>query len=123
MKTLATSELVLEPLVVSHAEAMFEVLNEPQLYRYLDYPPPPSVEHLRSVYASVEARKSPDGNQLWLNWVVRPPGQLPIGYVQVTVASSQAAWVGFVFSSKHWVGALPRRQLRPYWSMFRSLTG
>ena len=102
MRTLTTDALVLEPLVAGHAEAMFEVLSEPELYRYLDYAPPPSMEHLRSVYERVEARKSPDGSQLWLNWVVRLQGQPPVGYVQVTVASHQTAWVGFVFSSKHW---------------------
>ena len=102
MRALATAELVLEPLVVAHAEAMFEVLSEPGLCRYLDYPAPPSLEHLRSVYAQLEGRKSPDGSQLWLNWVVRRPGEGPMGYVQATVTSHRAAWIGFVFSSKHW---------------------
>lgn len=101
MQALATRDLLLEPLVVAHVEEMFAVLNEPELYRYLDYPPPPSLEHLRGVYARVEGRSSPDGAQRWLNWVVRPPGQAAIGYVQLTI-ESQLAWVGFVFSSRHW---------------------
>ena len=101
MQSLATDDLLLEPLVVAHAEEMFAVLREPDLYRFLDHPPPPSLEHLRGVYARVEGRASPDGTRLWLNWIVRPPGQAAIGYVQLTVAS-QAAWVGFVFSSRHW---------------------
>jgi len=94
MHTLATSELVLEPLVVAHAEAMFEVLSEPELYRYLDYPPPASIEHLRGVYASVETRMSPNGRQLWLSWVVRLPGQPPMGYVQATVIPNETVWLG-----------------------------
>ena len=102
MHALVTSDLVLEPLVVSHAEAMFDVLSDPELYRYLDYPPPPSIEHLRGVYASVEGRMSPDGSQRWLNWVVRRPGQPPVGYVQATVTSTGTAWVGYVFSARHW---------------------
>ena len=101
MQTLATGELCLEPLTVAHAEEMFAVLSEPELYRYLDYPPPPSLEHLRGVYARVEGRTSPDGKQLWLNWIAKPPGQAAVGYVQLTV-ESRIAWVGFVFSSKHW---------------------
>jgi hypothetical protein len=60
MCTIATSELTLAPLGVADAEAMFELLSDAELYRYLDYPPPPSVEHLRAVYAQLEARKSPD---------------------------------------------------------------
>ena len=102
MQTLAAGELILEPLVVGHAEAMFKVLTEPELYRYLDYPSPPSIEHLRTVYAGAEARKSPDGSQLWLNWVVRRPGQPPVGYVQATVTAEASAWVGYVFSTEHW---------------------
>jgi RimJ/RimL family protein N-acetyltransferase len=102
MHTLTTSELLLEPLVVGHAEAMFEVLSDPELHRYLDHPPPPSIEHLRGVYASVQTRMSPDGSQLWLNWIVRLPGQPPIGYVQATVASDGVAWVGYLFSKEHW---------------------
>jgi len=101
MQALSTTDLLLEPLVVAHAEEMFAILSEPELYRYLDYPPPPSLEHLREVYARVEGRKSPDGCELWLNWVVRPPGQAAIGYVQLTITSN-IAWVGFVFSSKQW---------------------
>jgi len=102
MLALTIGELVLEPLVAGHAEAMFEVLSDPELYRYLDHPPPPSLDHLRSVYASVEARVSPDGSQVWLNWVVRKPGQPPLGYVQATLTLDHRAWVGYVFSARHW---------------------
>lgn len=102
MRALATGELVLEPLVAGHAEAMFSVLSDPALYRYLDHPPPPTVEHLREVYASVEKRLSPDGSQVWLNWVVRRHGQVPLGYVQATVMPNCTAWVGYVFSVRQW---------------------
>jgi [ribosomal protein S5]-alanine N-acetyltransferase len=101
MQALAAGELVLEPLVAGHAEAMFELLCDPALYRYLDHPPPPSVDHLRAVYAGVEKRLSPDGSQVWLNWVVRRPGEPPLGYVQATVLVNHTAWVGYVFSAQH----------------------
>lgn len=101
MQALVAGELVLEPLLAGHAEALFEVLRDPELYRYLDHPPPPSVEHLRAVYAGVEKRLSPDGSQVWLNWVVRRPGQSPLGCVQATVMPNRTAWVGYVFSMQH----------------------
>jgi ribosomal-protein-alanine N-acetyltransferase len=101
MQVLRAGQLVLEPLVVEHAQAMFDVLREPSLYRYLDADPPPSVEYLRGVYARQQARRSPDGKQAWLNWVVRPPGADPIGYVQATITPARTASVGFVFSSAH----------------------
>ena len=102
MRTLTTGNLVLEPLVAAHAEVTFDFLTEAALYHYLDYPPPPTVEHLAGVYARLEARKSPDGSEHWLNWIVRPPGQTPVGYVQATVSLSGTAWIGYVFSKKHW---------------------
>lgn len=102
MQALATPELVLEPLVAAHAEAMFEMLGDPALYRYLDEPAPPSVDQLRRLYTRLEARLSPDGSQVWLNWVVRRPGLPPLGYVQATVMLNYTAWVGYVFSAQHW---------------------
>jgi ribosomal-protein-alanine N-acetyltransferase len=102
MQTITAAELVLEPLTVADADTMFGVLSDPQIYRYLDYGPPPSVEHLRDVYTKLERRKSPDGSQLWLNWVVHRRGAEPMGYVQATVLPSGIAWVAFVLSSNHW---------------------
>jgi hypothetical protein len=85
MQTIIAAELVLAPLTVADADTMFGVLSDPQIYRYLDYGPPPSVEHLRDVDTKLEARNSPDGSQLWLNWVVHQRGAEPMGYVQATV--------------------------------------
>jgi len=101
MRALATSGLVLEPLTVAHAEAMFELLSDLDLYRYLDDLPPASVEQLRNRYARLESRASADGKQRWLNWVVREPGQPPMGYVQATVLDNGSAWVAYLLGSRH----------------------
>jgi [ribosomal protein S5]-alanine N-acetyltransferase len=102
MKALAADGLVLEPLSVAHAEAMFELLSDPTLYRYLDDSPPPDVEHLRQRYARLESRESPDGKQGWLNWVLRKPGDALMGYVQATVLGNGSAWVAYLLGSGHW---------------------
>jgi RimJ/RimL family protein N-acetyltransferase len=102
MKALAAGQLALEPLSQAHAEAMFAVLADPAIYRYLDYGPPPSVDRLRSDYARLEARRSPDGSQQWLNWVIRPQHAPPIGYVQATVAADRSAFVAYVLSRRYW---------------------
>ena len=99
MQVIRTSRLVLEPLTVAHAPAMFEVLRDPLLYRYLDDPPPPSLEHLQSVYAKLEARRSPDGREIWLNWIV--VCDAPIGFVQATISGGDAD-VAYVLRSAHW---------------------
>ena len=102
MQMIVTSELTLEPLRTSHAEAMFDVLGDEAIYRYLDYSPPPSVQYLRDVYARLEARRSPDGSEAWLNWVIRPRGQPLVGYVQATISSNRSAHVAYVLASKYW---------------------
>jgi len=102
MERLFTADLVLEPLTVAHAEAMFPVLSDPGLYRYLDYGPPPSVEHVRSVYARLEKGASPDGSETWLNWILCLDGAVPIGYVQATLEASNTAWIAYFLGRAHW---------------------
>lgn len=102
MQTLTAGSLVLEPLVMDHAEAMFDLLCDPEIHRYLDHPPPPSIEHLRGVYERLESRQSPDGRQRWLNWALRARDGPLLGYVQATVTAQGDAWVAYVLSRQHW---------------------
>lgn len=103
LQAITTPSIVLEPLTVAHAPAMFDVLADAEIYRYLDYAPPPSVEHLREVYQRLEARRSPDGAELWLNWAICLPQHPPLGYVQATVlASGRSAFIAYVLASRHW---------------------
>ncbi len=100
MNTLTTQDLTLEPQLALHAEAMFEVLRDPQLYLF-EHAPPDSVDALRARYARLESRQSADGSELWLNWVVRLAGGPLIGYVQATVMRD-ASYVAYVFGSAWW---------------------
>ena len=102
MQTITTPQLTLEPQTVAHADAMFEVLSDPAIYPHLDDSPPVSVERLRERYARLESRRSPDGNQTWLNWVIRPQDQPPVGFVQATIAPRGTATIAYVLSSAHW---------------------
>ncbi|NJM91265.1 MAG: GNAT family N-acetyltransferase [Myxococcales bacterium] len=81
---------------------MFELLKAPELYEHLDYPPPPSVEHLQSNYTKLERRRSPDGKQHWLNWVIRKQDAGLVGYVQATVTEGGSAWVAYVLGRNRW---------------------
>jgi len=112
MQTIVTTELTLEPLRTSHAEEMFEVLGEEAIYRYLDYSPPSSVEYLRGVHARLEARRSPDGSEAWLNLVIRPQGKSLVGYVQATVAAGRSAHVAYVLTSRYWGRGYAQRAMR-----------
>lgn len=101
MQAIETSRLLLEPLEVHHAERMYLVLSEPSLYSFLDSQPSSSAEELRERYAKREARVSPDGSQVWLNWIVLLPAYGPIGFVQATVVGS-TAWIAYLVARPHW---------------------
>jgi ribosomal-protein-alanine N-acetyltransferase len=106
MQTLHTERLRLEPRRPAHAPAMFPLLQDPTIYTHLDHGPPPSLEHLEGVYTRLEARRSPDGREQWLNWIVfqavdsAQPLQ-PLGVVQATVLSGGRAWVAYELAAAH----------------------
>lgn len=102
MTPIHTERLLLEPLGPSHAEEMFPVLSDPAIYEWLDYGAPASVEYLRALYARLEAGRSPDGSEVWLNFLVRLNGGQAIGYVQATVYPGHKAYVGYVLASLFW---------------------
>ncbi len=103
MQALHTPHLLLEPLRRAHAPAMFPLLQDPSIYTYLDHGPPPSLEHLEGVYTRLEARRSPDGREQWLNWIVFAAGEPapPLGVVQATVLAGGRAWVAYELAAAH----------------------
>jgi [ribosomal protein S5]-alanine N-acetyltransferase len=101
MRSLDTPRLRLEPQTAAHAEAMFAVLCDPAIYRF-ENAPPASPGALRERYAKLETRRSGDGCEQWLNWVLRRHGGGLIGYVQATVRGDGEAFVAYVLGSAHW---------------------
>jgi ribosomal-protein-alanine N-acetyltransferase len=101
MRTLALTRCTLEPLLATHAEAMFEVLSDPAIYAF-EGAPPASPDWLRARYLRLESRRSPDGRQQWLNWVLRLPGGDLAGHVQATVLPGGFALVAYELASRHW---------------------
>ena len=108
MRTLHAEPLTLEPQTVTHAEEMFGVLSDPAIYEY-ENAPPTSLEALRARYAKLESRRSGDGREQWLNWVIRMDGAGLIGYVQATVYSDGTAAIAYEMASAHWGCGLGRR--------------
>jgi [ribosomal protein S5]-alanine N-acetyltransferase len=97
MHTLVSARLRLEPLVVTHADALYPILADPRQLEFLDDPRPASLEALRERYRKLESRRSGDGTEWWLNWALVPltPGSTAIGFVQATVQADKRAWVAY----------------------------
>ena len=111
MRLIETATLTLEPQTVAHAEEMFVVLSDPAIYEH-ENEPPPSLEWLRARFAKLESRQSSDGQDQWLNWVIRlRTGEL-IGYVQATVYANGRAAIAYELSSAHWGRGLARRAVQ-----------
>lgn len=100
MRVVVTGDLTLEPQVAANADEMFGVLSDPAIYTY-ENAPPQSLAGLRERYAELESRRSPNGREQWLNWVVRLARGPLIGYVQATVVADGHAAVAYEFHSRH----------------------
>ena len=101
MRILITERLTLEPQTARHAEEMYPVMCDPAIYEF-ENEPPKSMEWLRGRYARLESRKSPDGHEQWLNWVIRLADGTVIGYVQATLDAPARATIAYELGSRWW---------------------
>jgi len=94
-ETMKDDSIMLIPQTREHASAMFSVLNDSELYTYIGGNPILSLEDIERRFIRLESRKSPDGKDYWLNWVIINEIDELIGYIQATIKESTAliAWV------------------------------
>jgi RimJ/RimL family protein N-acetyltransferase len=91
-----TDRLTLKPLGRLDAPGLYRVLADPELYQFTGGEPPVSESALVDILQRREARRSPAGDEIWLNWVAHETALASaIGYVQATISStsSRVAWV------------------------------
>jgi RimJ/RimL family protein N-acetyltransferase len=95
-----TDRLDLEPLVVKHSAELAAALDDPALHDFTGGSPL-TTEAMAQRNSKLETRRSPDGSEVWANWVlrVRDTGAV-IGTVQATMptagpssGSAEVAWV------------------------------
>ena len=110
MRAVEAAGLRLEPQVEAHAAEMFRVLSDPAIYEH-ENAPPRSLDWLRARFARLESRRSTDGSELWLNWVVRLQGGELAGYVQATVRPGEAA-IAYELASAFWGRGLGQQAVR-----------
>jgi len=93
--------VILQPLTASHANALFPLLDDTEVWKYTDSAPPLSVDALRERYRNLETRVRPDG-AVWLNWAVeRRAGHDITGVVQATIEDEEVS-IGYVFGRRYW---------------------
>lgn len=93
---IVTSRLVVEPITEAHAEAMWQLFADPELHRFVPYEPL-TLEKQRERCARWEMRRSPDGQELWLNWAGRDKTTNEImAHFQAGVKADAPASVGYL---------------------------
>lgn len=101
--TYETDRLLLEPLRAAHAAEMFELLSDSRLYHFIPGEPPPTLASLVERFQRLERRVSPDGEQAWLNWVLRSrAGGHCVGRIEVTVRRDQSALLAYEIGAASW---------------------
>lgn len=94
--------IVLESLLPEHAVEMFAGLANPAGYRFLPDEPPSNLQTLRVRYDRQAAGSSPDGSEIWLNWIVRRCGSRnAVGYTQATITCGEAL-IGYHIFPSDW---------------------
>jgi enoyl-CoA hydratase/carnithine racemase/RimJ/RimL family protein N-acetyltransferase len=96
---LESDRLILEPLRVEHADELAPALDDPALHEFIGGRPATG-EELRERFTRQVRGRSPDGREVWLNWVLRlrDTGHA-VGTAQATVrfddagATADLAWV------------------------------
>ena len=87
-----TERLDLEPLTADHAAELAPVLDDAALHEFIGGAPL-SAEALAQRYAFLAARRSPDGHNLWGNWVMRARDTgNAVGTMQVTMPAGGPAF-------------------------------
>jgi ribosomal-protein-alanine N-acetyltransferase len=102
-KVIKTGQLILYPLKAEHAERMFAGLSDLRSYDFTPDVPYNDVAALTERYRRLEHRRSPDGREVWLNWVIGSVAvQELLGYVQFTVKlGEQRALVAYFVLPAH----------------------
>jgi len=105
-----TVRMFLEPVTEAHAPKMLAGLRDERAYRFIGEEPPESLEQLAARYALLAGKISPNGKEVWLNWMLRRRGQdFYLGYVQATVIlAEQAAMVAYHLFPAYWGNGFAR---------------
>ena len=100
---LITERLLIEPLLPIHAEEMFIVLQDKEIYKYIPTNPPKSISDLKVRYKKLETRFSPDGSERWLNWALRQKfDDSLIGRFEATIYKNHTVCIAYELSSTYW---------------------
>ena len=99
---LKSKRLVMEVRKGHHADELYDLFCEKDLYHYMGRDIPPSKEWLRTGMTNTEPLISSDGKEIWLGWVAKDKETLrAVGLFEMTIIKDEALIAYTVF--------------KPYW--------
>jgi RimJ/RimL family protein N-acetyltransferase len=122
MRALETGRFRLVPLRADDSIRMYVPFCDPALYFFVPQDPPATLGALTDRFAQLERRRSPDGKEAWLNWVIErklssapasPKGgeggtgeaeswPQPLGLIEATVIENGQALIGYYTFREFW---------------------
>lgn len=103
--TFESERLTFVPIMEAHAHWTQPILADEKLYTWMPATPP-ELTSLKTRYSFWESRRSPDGKELWWNWVIGlksvddEPQVLCLGTLQVGIdRASQVATLAYIIGS------------------------
>lgn len=101
-KALVIKNYILEPINEHHAELLFNELQAQELYDYIPQSPPESITTLKRRYLKWSARKSPIGDEYWLNYAIFDIDLSDyVGTVQATLQSKGKNYIAYEVFPKY----------------------
>jgi [ribosomal protein S5]-alanine N-acetyltransferase len=103
-EVLWSERLRLEVLREEHATLLYAPFQDRRIYTFIPQDPPESLDQLQQRYRRLAMGSSPDGQEIWLNWVVfNRRAEDPIGIVELTAyTASRAADFAYLFVPQFW---------------------
>lgn len=98
-----TERLLLRPVVVADAAAMWPVLGDAALYQWIARAPPASLAEIERRFERISQRTAEGRDDQWLNWTAwLPDGVSAVGIVETTVPPTHVASIGYLFGQAFW---------------------
>lgn len=97
---LKTKRLNLEPIDETHAIELCDFFQDNQLHTFVPFVPT-NLEEQKARCTRWALRKSPDGKEIWLNWLTRDlETKLVVGHFQAGIKDDGIASIGYVVARK-----------------------
>ena len=94
----------MEPMTLSHADRLFVLFQDPELYQFIPRDPPASLEKFLENIKFLEGRLSRDGSENWLNWICVDKASNEItGKIEMSIhKENRSGYLAYYTFQKFW---------------------